>query len=281
MKKNHILKSLLDNNKFLIASHRGYRVGNIVENTTLSTKTALISGADIIECDLSITKDKKIYLFHNGEEKRLLNVNKKIEEMFSDEVETLRYYNNISNISDYKIESLEFYLKEIEILRKNFNFLVNIDRAWNFLEILLKQLDDFNLSNVLIIKTPLKKEFIDILRKHKIKYMYLALIKDDSDFSLLDEIVEDENINYIGIEFSGNIQNTNLLKRKFKNAKIKWINALRLSKIDRLFKEYDDDNSIINYPDTGWIKLYNLGFNTIQTDLPGILKKVRDLEEIK
>lgn len=279
MQTNKILNSLLKKYKFLIASHRGYRTGNIIENTYLAFKAAVISGADILEIDISKSSDGILYAFHDGNELRLLNVEKNIKECSSKEIENFSYYNSIGNKTEYKVEKFEDLIKKLEKLSMEFEFLINIDRGWEYLEEVFNILEKYNLKERCIIKTPLKDKYINILKNNKYKFMYLPLIIEKNSLNKFENIRKDTNINVIGIEYSGNIREENLINTSYKDS-VLWINSLRLSLEERVYKEFDDDNSIKNYPNTGWLKLYKKGFNIIQTDFPALVKKVRDMEEL-
>ena len=55
--KNQSIRELIDKNRILIAAHRGTCGGNVVQNTCLAYKNALLHGADMIEVDASMTTD--------------------------------------------------------------------------------------------------------------------------------------------------------------------------------------------------------------------------------
>lgn len=54
---NQLLNARLEQNKVLIAVHRGAWGGNVIENTIPSFELALQMGADMFECDLSKSTD--------------------------------------------------------------------------------------------------------------------------------------------------------------------------------------------------------------------------------
>ena len=60
-------------------AHRGLHNGkDIPENTLLAFHTAIEHGYDL-ECDIQLTKDKKIVVFHDEYMKRLCNVDKRVQ----------------------------------------------------------------------------------------------------------------------------------------------------------------------------------------------------------
>ena len=55
--------------KVLVAAHRGMCGGNIIWNTTLSYRNALMHGADMIEIDVSMTRDD-VFLHSTTQKKK-------------------------------------------------------------------------------------------------------------------------------------------------------------------------------------------------------------------
>ena len=69
---------------FVIA-HRG-GAGLAPENTLKALTTGIASGADALECDVRITKDKKIILCHDDTLLRIAGKNKKISDLTLKEI---------------------------------------------------------------------------------------------------------------------------------------------------------------------------------------------------
>lgn len=55
--QNQALLDAIKSKGVLIAAHRGTCGGNVIQNTTLAYKNALLHGADMIEIDAAKTKD--------------------------------------------------------------------------------------------------------------------------------------------------------------------------------------------------------------------------------
>lgn len=64
------------NNSLLIACHRGFYGDNIIQNTIESSKLALKASVDTVEIDVCRSSDVKYYIFHDGNEKQLFNIDK-------------------------------------------------------------------------------------------------------------------------------------------------------------------------------------------------------------
>ena len=69
-------KSLFENAKNgpLVCAHRGVSSADIPCNTLSAFRAALEQGADIIELDVSKSRDGKFYVFHPGMERAHLGV---------------------------------------------------------------------------------------------------------------------------------------------------------------------------------------------------------------
>ncbi len=75
-------------NDFLIQAHRGYS-GKYPENTLLSFQKAIEAGADIVEFDLHLSKDKELFVIHDMTVDRTTDGTGKISELTKDEIKKL------------------------------------------------------------------------------------------------------------------------------------------------------------------------------------------------
>lgn len=74
---------------FAIVGHRG-APALAPENTLASFKAAIEAGADVVECDVRLTKDGVAVVFHDETLSRLFGVDKKVSETPYSELESLR-----------------------------------------------------------------------------------------------------------------------------------------------------------------------------------------------
>jgi glycerophosphoryl diester phosphodiesterase len=92
-------KSIFENRKEkgtpFLAAHRGVCGANVPCNTLAAYKIAVDQGADVVEIDVSKTKDGKYFVFHPGMEPVFLKLQRLLSEMTSDEVEKLYLLNHI------------------------------------------------------------------------------------------------------------------------------------------------------------------------------------------
>lgn len=82
-------------------AHRGLHNEKIVENTKEAIKEAIKNGYPI-EIDVSITKENKLILFHDENIKRLTGIDKKVYDLTSQDLETIKYKNTDSKILSLK-----------------------------------------------------------------------------------------------------------------------------------------------------------------------------------
>ncbi|HOC14125.1 MAG TPA: glycerophosphodiester phosphodiesterase family protein, partial [Propionicimonas sp.] len=71
---NAHLNSMLERRRVLISAHRGSGGGSIAVNTELGIRAAFLSGADLVEIDVSASVDGEFFCFHDGCEPELLGI---------------------------------------------------------------------------------------------------------------------------------------------------------------------------------------------------------------
>lgn len=268
-----LLNEELQSENFLIAVHRGSSMGNIIENTLPAFYAAMQSGANILEMDVIRSTDGKFYLFHDGNERRLLGQEKNIREMDSMFIESLYYQNNIGQVVNYKVEKLENVLTSL----KGSGLLLNLDRSWDDWDTLLSFLDQFDMADQIILKSPVNQSCLSILEQHPIKYPYMSIIKKLEE---IDEVLTYQNINLTGLELIAKDRDSVFFRDDIicgikEKGLFVWLNAIVLNDKDVLYAKYDDDQSIIKGPAYGWGKLVEKGCDIIQTDWPHLLYKYR------
>ena len=100
-----------------------------------------------------------------------------IKKMSSKEIEKCSYNNPIGEKTSYKVEKLDTILKHFE----GKDVLINIDRAWEYFEDLLNFFDKYDIKKQLIIKSSPEEEYMEIFEKHKVKYMYMPIVRDEKE----------------------------------------------------------------------------------------------------
>lgn len=275
MKKDEIFRKKIKDNKILICAHRGSFGGGIIENTLPAFNNALKLGADIVEMDVSRTKDGELFIFHDTEEKRMLNLDNNFSTYDSTEIEKLRYINRYGFYTEHKVEKLEEVLKAL----KN-KALINLDRCYReeklFLEV-IKMIDELDMLDQIIIKAPPTETSCRWLKGVSKPLMFIPIITKVEQV----KYCEENNIQMIGLEvvfhdLKSPLLDKNLIyKWKTKNYAL-WANALAIDDSYPLAAGLDDYASLNVGEEAGWKKLIDYGFNIIQTDWVYLLKIYRD-----
>lgn len=254
-------------NKVLIAAHRGCVGGNIIPNTKLSFKNALLHNADIVEMDLIRSSDGVFYAFHDGEEKKILNRDVDIRTYKSDEIDKLYTYNSLFLKTERHLEKAE----EVLLSLKDKCF-INIDRSWFYWKETIAFLDKLNMSSQIILKSPVELNLLKELESLKTDIMYMPIINNIDEW----EIVKSKKINTVAAELVFDNLESPLCSKDFienlkKNNVLLWVNSIMLDDSKILSGHLDDNVSILEGFDKGWGNLIAMGFNIIQTDWPLLL----------
>ena len=126
-------------------AHRGY-VAKGVENSIEALEGAAEVGADYVEFDIILTKDNKFVVMHDYNLKRLVGLNKRVQDMNFDEVVGLTIKQG-----DYtsKIPSLEEFVNKAKEL--NMNLVIELKphgaEPNNYVDILIEEIKRLKLEN--------------------------------------------------------------------------------------------------------------------------------------
>lgn len=273
---NSLLNQRLEDKKVLIAVHRGSGHGNIVENTIPAYMAALQMKADMFECDLIESTDGVLYAFHDGNEMRLFKKDRNIKTYSSKEIDSFEYLNPIGEPANYHVEKFEDILQYFK-----HDELFNIDRAWDILPQVVKMLEKYPYAiKQAIIKTPVKKNFLEFFENCSTKVMYMPIAYSMDDIKTA---LSYKNINTVGVEMiAKNVEDELFQDKNIQWVKEQglycWVNAITLGgyKEYDLFGGLDDDTAIKEDPEKSWGELIDKEINVIQTDWPGILSTYRD-----
>lgn len=111
-KNKEVINELYKTEKMLFA-HRG--LSEYAENSWQGFKQSKNIGINSFECDVQCTKDEKLIIFHDKNAKRLLGIDKNIEDLLWTDIQSKTIIHN-NLITDQYILSLD------EILRLSSNF---------------------------------------------------------------------------------------------------------------------------------------------------------------
>ena len=274
---NELLNAKFEEKKVLICAHRGSWHGNVIQNTTMAYKAALMQGADIVETDTTASYDGEVFSIHDGVEPRLFGWNKNSAHLSADQISAFHPLNGLGEPSSHHIQKLE----------EVFDFLchdelINIDRTWRAAGKVPALLDQHpHMLRQAILKAPLShREILDQLENHPVKYMFMPICYSLAD---VEEALAYRNLNMVGVELIAFSNDDELFSDeaiRYIHSKnlFTWANALTLTDVPPykpLYGDLDDDISILEGPDRGWGRLFDKQIDVIQTDWPALVKNYR------
>lgn len=264
-------KTLKENahGRVLLCAHRGVSSANIPCNTLAAFKAALMQGADIIELDVSKSRDGKYFVFHPGMESAHLRKRKSLSLMSAKKIENLRFVNQ---------DDCKTFLG-INTLEEIFDFLrgkcyINVDKFWTDIPGITECIRRCGVEKQVIVKTPVKDRYIEQIKKYAPDFMFIPMIKNEDTVS---EKLLASGINYVGAEVlfadeSAPVASSEYIEKMHSLGLMLYVNAIVYNSRDVLSAGHSDDNAIIKSPDFGWGWLIDRGFDIIQTDWCGMLK---------
>lgn len=266
--KNEPIRKLIERNRVLIAAHRGTCGGNVVQNTSLSYKNALLHGADMIEVDAAMTTDGVFYAFHNGEEKIEFGITKDIRTMSSQEVDVLYTLNSLSHKTRQKAERLEDVLE-----RFRGKCLINIDRSWFYWKEIIMLLNSKGMKDQILLKSGVTEDLLKELEAIGDGIMYMPIMKTMEEW----ELVKAHDINVAAAELIFEDLNSpfvqpGFLKELHSLGIAPWVNVITLDDDVILSGGLDDNHAIRDGFEENWGRLIDMGFEILQTDWPALLK---------
>lgn len=273
---NALLNDLAEHSKPLIVSHGGVSVGSMPPNTVLSTRAALLSGADIVKIDVSGSTDNVFYAFHDGREAELVGMDRNIQTLSAAEIGGLRYLWQDRPGRRAGVERLEHVLGTFRGRKVMFA----LDRSWWRWPTLLKVLDGLEMPTQLILKLPVwEAAALDKLRNHRTKYPLLAICSSLDELHMLPT---DEYANLIGVELiAHDVEypwfDPAVLRSLRSSGLLTWVNSETMNTGIDLFGGYDDERAIVESPSAAWAPILDLGVDAIQTELPWLLSDYREL----
>ena len=162
-----------------LAAHRGVSGANIPCNTLLSYKIAVMQGADVVELDVSKSKDGKFFVFHPGMEPVFLKCGKYISEMTAEEVARLTIVNCDDTPTSYHIPTLQ----EAFALLKD-KVYINVDKFWTDIAGISEEIRRAGVEKQVIVKTRVEENTVAQLEKFAPDLMFMAIVgREDSGYN--------------------------------------------------------------------------------------------------
>lgn len=247
----------------LLVAHRGVCGANIPCNTLTAYKIAVDQGADVVEIDVSISKDGKYYVFHPGMERVFLGIDRRLSDMTGEEIDQLYLLNQDKTPTGYRIPKL---CEVLELLRGR--AYINVDKFWTDVEGITREIRRAGVEKQVIIKTGVDEKTLSQVREHASDLMFIPIIKNDD--GLVDKLI-DMGINVIGAEVLFDSEDSQVISDEYiasmhERELLVWVNSIIYDEKAVLSAGHSDDVALRESPDKGWGWLVDKGVDMIQTD---------------
>lgn len=264
-------KSLFENaqNGPLVCAHRGVSGADIPCNTLSAFKAALAQGADIIELDVSKSRDGKFYVFHPGMERAHLGVPMLLSALPSKIIDKLHFLNQDNTPTVCEVNTLE----EILTFLKGKCY-INIDKFWIDIPGITEIIRKTGVEKQVIVKTDTTEKYLKQVAQYAPDFMFMPIVSKKDEVT--DRLVA-EGVNCIGAEVlfkleSDEVCSDEYIKAMHEKGRIVWANSIVYNYRAVLSAGHTDNVAVTGEPDRGWGWLIDKGFDIIQTDWCLMLK---------
>ena len=253
----------INKKKILIAAHRGYNGGNIPCNSLEGYQIAAKYGADIIEVDVTASKDGELYMLHPGMEKHHFSKDIVLPNCTKQEISEVMLANQDRTITQYNIATFDEMLETL----KPYNCLINVDKFWSNPALISKKINEHGMADRIIVKSAIADTDVKQLEEvaGNLQFMAITWTKDAHD------ILKNSKLNYVGLELlfhtdDAEVLNPEFIKTVKKDGKILWGNSIVYNYKANISGVHTDDNALLINPDLGWGWFVEKGFDVIQSD---------------
>lgn len=249
----------------LVASHRGdWR--NYADNCLEGIESCIKMGVDIVEIDVSKTKDGHLILMHDKTVDRTTNGKGKVEDLTLAEIKEFKLRNGLGRAGEFKVPTLE----EAMLVAKG-KIKVNLDKADKYFADVYEVLERTGTVEQTIIKSD--KSYSELRAEHgehldKMIFMPVVNIKEETTIAHLDSLL-DQKYPYYEIVFkTEDKEKLHHIKAKLKDTEsVIWINSLWPS----LCGGYSDDRALKDADATWGYLIDSLSAGILQTDRPAMM----------
>ncbi len=267
-------KSIFENRQArkmpFLAAHRGVCGANIPCNTLAAYKIALDQGADVVEIDVSKTKDGKFFVFHPGMEPVFLKSQTRLKDMTAEEVEKLFLVNSDSVPTSYKIPTLA----EVLAFLKGKAY-INVDKFWTDVKGISEEIRRAGVERQVLVKTYTDAESLEQVRLYASDFMFIPMVRAK------DEVTDDlraKGVNVIGAEILFSSENDDVIsdayiQKMHDKGLLIWANSIVYNEKAVISAYHTDDISLTDSPEKGWGWLIDKKVDFIQTDWLMMVKR--------
>lgn len=249
------------NAPFLVA-HRGVNAANIPCNTLAAYKIAVKQGAEVVEIDVSKSKDGEYFCFHPGTEPVFLKTGRYIPDMTAEEVKSVPLLNQDEVPTHYRIPTLK---ETFELLKDR--VYINVDKFWTDVKGITGIIRECGVEKQVIVKTEPEPSLLDQVEKYAPDLMYMGIVRHRDDVS--DALLK-RNVNYVGAEvifddLCDPVASGEYVSAMHDKGLLVWANSIVYNENDVISGGLTDDEALLT-DGSCWTKLADMGFDFIQTD---------------
>lgn len=272
---NALINDVFTTERIVIAAHRGSGGGSVAVNTELAVRAALLQGADMVELDVTASRDGEFYCFHDGYEPELLGVQANLQTLSAAEIDQASYMwiDRPGRIA--RVEHLLPLLRSFKDTRALFN----IDRSWWRWPNLLKALDGLYMAHQLLMKCPAwEDDALVRLRGFEVKFPFVPICSSLEDVY---RVVNDPELNTVGAELITDSRqhpwfSASVIDEIRSLGVFVFVDTVTLTTGIPLFGGLDDELALSASPDAAYGPILDLGVDAVQTDWPAIVRDYRD-----
>lgn len=247
----------------LLVAHRGVSGGNIPCNTPTAYEIALRQGADMIEIDVEMSADGKLFIFHPGMEPIHLWCAERLPNLTADEISRLRYVNFDRVPTQFGVATLDDVLEQF-----GHRCFINVDKFWGHPKEIYEAIRRHGLLDRVVVKSAPSEKVLSVLEEVAPDIPFMPIVRNSHPGH---DALMKRNIRYIGAEVlfreeSAEVASESFLDRMHRDGKLVWANAIIYNYREQLSAGHSDDRSLTGNPEDGWGWLARHGFDLIQTD---------------
>ena len=252
----------------IIVAHRGACGGNIPCNTLTAYEIALKQGADMIEVDVSCSRDDKLFIFHPGMEEDHFNKKMNFKRMKFEKIAKERYVNFDNSVTQFGVATFDDFLEQFKG-----RCFINIDKFWDNPEMIYEAIKRHNMLEQVLVKSSLSHKIIKTVEDFCPDVAFMPIVRDKHPYH--QELMK-RNINYIGAEVlftseDAEVASPAFFEKMHKDGCLVWGNAIIYNYKEQLSAGHSDDTALSQSMDLGWGWLAKRGFDLIQTDWTGMM----------
>lgn len=247
----------------IVVAHRGAAGGNIPCNTLASYEIALKQGADMIEVDVSCSRDGKLFLFHPYMERAHLNRPVLLHRMKYKNVLKQHYVNYDKTKTQFGIADFDDFLEQFKG-----RCYINIDKFWSNPEKIYSAIKRHGMVDQMLVKSKPSEKVFTVLEQLAPDIPFMPIVREEHP---VHERLLKSNINYVGAEVlfkndDSPLAGEEFIEKMHRDKILVWVNAIIYDYKSQLSGGHSDDTALTVSEDYGWGWLVDRGFDLIQTD---------------